>query len=77
MHYPIPANSQEIVKLQQHPVDEELIAAAIAGAIRIARSKGQSLDDLTAELLAEDGLLEQSARQRLSDIVIQAWARLP
>ena len=77
MHYPIPASPQEIVKLQQHPVDEELVAAAIAGAIRIARSNGQSLDDLTAELLAEDGLLEQSVRQRLSDIVIQAWARLP
>jgi len=62
MNYPIPANPQEIVALRQKPVDEELVAAAIAGVIQIARSQGQSLDDLTAEVLAEDSLLDQAQR---------------
>ena len=73
MHYPIPASPQEIVELQQKPVDEELVAAAIAGVICIARSNGQSLEDLTAELLAEDSLLDRSLRRQLNDIVVQAW----
>lgn len=77
MNYPIPANPQEIVALRQNPVDEELVAAAIAGVIQIARQAGQSLDDLTAEVLAEDSLLDQSQRRWLSDIVAQAWQSLP
>lgn len=77
MNYPIPANSQEIVALRQKPIDEELVAAAIAGVIQIARLSGQSLDDLTAEVLAEDGLLDQAQRRWLSDIVAQAWKSLP
>ncbi len=77
MNYPIPANSQEIVALRQKPVDEELVAAAIAGVIQIARSQGQSLDDLTAEVLADDSLLDQAQRRWLSDIVTQAWKTLP
>jgi hypothetical protein len=77
MNYPIPANPQEIVALRQKPVDEELVAAAIAGVILIARQEGQSLDDLTAEVLAEDSLLDQAQRRWLSDIVAQAWQSLP
>jgi hypothetical protein len=77
MNYPIPANPQEIVALRQKPVDEELVAAAIAGVIQIARSQGQSLDDLTAEVLAEDSLLDRDQRRWLSDIVAQAWETLP
>ncbi|HEY9798439.1 MAG TPA: hypothetical protein V6D30_22595 [Leptolyngbyaceae cyanobacterium] len=77
MNYPIPANPQEIVALRQKPVDEELVAAAIAGVIQIARQEGQSLDDLTAEVLAEDSLLDQAQRRWLSDIVAHAWASLP
>ena len=77
MNYPIPANPQEIVALRQKPVDEELVAAAIAGVIQIARSQGQSLDDLTAEVLAEDTLLDRDQRRWLSDIVAQAWETLP
>jgi hypothetical protein len=77
MNYPIPANPQEIVALRQKPVDEELVAAAIAGVIQIARSRGQSLDDLTAEVLAEDSLLDRDQRRWLSDIVAQAWETLP
>ncbi|HEY9599417.1 MAG TPA: hypothetical protein V6D33_17270 [Cyanophyceae cyanobacterium] len=77
MNYPIPASSQEIVALRQKPVDEELVAAAIAGVIQIARSQGQSLDDLTAEVLQEDAVLDQVQRRWLSDLVAQAWKTLP
>jgi hypothetical protein len=77
MNYPIPVNPQEIVALRQKPVNEELIATAIAGVVCIARSKGQSLDDLKAEVLADDSLLDREARRWLSDIVAQAWQTLP
>ena len=77
MNYPIPANPQEVVALRQKPVDEELVAAAIAGVIQIARQQGQSLDELTAEVLAEDGWLDPVQRRWLSDIVKQAWESLP
>lgn len=77
MNYPIPVSPQEVVALRQEPVDEELVAAAIAGVIQIARSQGQSLDDLTAEVLAEDTLLDQVQRRWLSDIVAHAWDSLP
>ncbi len=77
MNYPIPANPQEVVALRQKPVDEELVAAAIAGVVQIARQQGQSLDELTAEVLAEDGWLDLAQRRWLSDIVKQAWESLP
>jgi hypothetical protein len=76
MNYPIPVNHQEIVALRNKPVDEDLIAAAIAGVITIARSEGQTLDDITAQVLADDHLLDQSQRRWLSDIVAEAWATL-
>ena len=77
MNYPIPVNPQEIIQLGQRPVNEELIATAIAGVVQIARSRGQSLEDLTAEVLADDSLLDRDSRRRLSDIVAQAWQTLP
>ena len=77
MNYPSPANPQEVVALRQKPIDEELVAAAIAGVIQIARQQGQSLDELTAEVLAEDGWLDPAQRRWLSDIVKQAWESLP
>lgn len=77
MNYPIPASPQEIVALRQKPIDEDLVAAAIAGVIQIARQQGQSLDDLTAQVLEEDSLLDQAQRRCLSDIVAQAWASWP
>ena len=77
MNYPIPLNPQEIIQLGQRPVNEELIATAIAGVVQIARSRGQSLEDLTAEVLADDCLLDRDSRRRLSDIVAQAWQTLP
>jgi hypothetical protein len=73
MNYSIPGSPQEIAALRQQPVDEELVASAIAGVIRLARSQGQSLEDLTAEVLAEDTLLDKNARIWLSGIVAEAW----
>ena len=77
MNYPIPTSPEEITALRQSPVNEESVAAAIAGVIEIARSQGQSLDDLNAEVLAEDSLLDRAQRRWLSDIVTQAWKSLP
>lgn len=77
MDYPIPASPEEIIELRQQPVDEELVAAAIAGVISCTRSQGRSLNDLEAEVLAEDGLLEQEVRLWLRDIVVHAWENLP
>lgn len=77
MNYPIPVSPQEIVALPQKPLNEELVASAIAGIIQLARSQGQSLDDLTAEVLAEDSLLDHSQRCWLSNIVIQTWESWP
>jgi len=73
MHYPIPASPQEIVALRQKPVSEELVAAAIAGVIKIVRAQGQSLEQLTAQVLADDSLLDLEQRRWLSDLVAQAW----
>jgi hypothetical protein len=77
MNYPIPASPQEIAALRQKSVDEELIASAIVGVIRMARSQGQSLQELTAEVLADDALLDSQQRHRLSEIVAQVWDRMP
>lgn len=76
MNYPIPASPQEVVALRQKPVDEELVAAAIAGVIAISRSQGKSLDQLTAEVLADDSLLDKDQRRWLKDVVTQAWETL-
>ena len=51
MNYSIPESPEEILALQKHPLDEELIATAIAGMVNVARSRGQSLEDLTKEVL--------------------------
>jgi hypothetical protein len=77
MHYPIPASPQEISALRKETVDEELVATAIAGVVRYARSQGQTLEDLTAEVLADDRVLDWESRRRLSAIVAEAWMTLP
>ena len=73
MHYPIPDSPQEIVALRQKPVNEELIATAIAGVITFVRSQGQSLEHLTAQVLADDSLLDTQQRRQLSEVLVQAW----
>lgn len=77
MNYPIPANPQEVVELRQRSVNTELIAAAIAGVIQVARAKGQSLQELMAEVMTDDALLDAQQRQWLSEIVALAWEKLP
>jgi hypothetical protein len=73
MNYPIPDSPQDIFALQQRPVDEELVASAIAGVIKIVRSQGQSLEELTAQVLADDHMLDKQQRRWLSKLVTQAW----
>ena len=73
MHYPIPASPQEIADLRQKPVNEEMVAAAIAGVIQLVSSQGQSLENLTAQVLADDSLLNIQQRRLLSEVVAQAW----
>jgi hypothetical protein len=77
MKYPIPANPQEVVALSQNSVNEELIAAAIAGVINVARLNGQSLEELKKEILADDALLDAQQRYWLSEVVSVAWEELP
>jgi hypothetical protein len=76
MNYPIPNSPEQIIDLRQAPVDEELVAAAIAGVIKIVRAQGQSLEELTAEVLADDKLLDKQQRRWLSQVVAQAWDSL-
>jgi hypothetical protein len=75
MSYNIPATPQELFALRDVRANEEIVAAAIAGVIHISRSEGKSLDDLTAELLADDSLLDNHQRYWLSQIVSQAWQK--
>ena len=77
MNYPIPTNPQEMIALRQQPLNEELVASAIVGVVQIARSRSQSLDELKAEVLADDNLLDLTQRRWLSEIVAQAWENLP
>ena len=77
MNYPIPANTEEILALRDLPIDEEIIATAIAGVIKIARHQGQSLEDLKAQVLNDDRVLDALQRKKLSDLVAQAWEKLP
>jgi hypothetical protein len=77
MNYPIPTNAEEIIALRHQPIDDEVVAAAVAGVVWVARSEGRSLEDLKAEVMADDRLLDFVLRQRLSDLVAVAWTRLP
>ncbi|WP_267382852.1 hypothetical protein [Cyanobacterium sp. uoEpiScrs1] len=76
MNYPIPASPEEIFALRSQPVDEEMIAVVIAGVVKLARSQGQSLDELTAEVLQDDPILDIVQRRCLSELVEQAWQTL-
>lgn len=77
MNYPIPTSSQEIIALREQPVNEELVATAMAGIINVARTQGKSIDELKAEILADDNLLDLAQRQWLSEILHEAWEHLP
>ncbi|MGB3508215.1 MAG: hypothetical protein WBA93_03055 [Microcoleaceae cyanobacterium] len=76
MNYPIPTNSEEVMALRQQPINEELVAAAMAGVINVARSQGKSINELQAEILADDNLLDMTQRELLSEILHEAWEHL-
>lgn len=73
MNYPIPASSQEVLDLRHKTINEELIASAIAGVVKVAQSNGQSLDDVVTEILADDALLDLKQRRWLSEVIAVAW----
>ena len=77
MNYPIPANTEEILALRDRPIDEEIIATALAGVIQIARHQGQSLEEVKAQILNDDRVLDELQRQKLSNLVAQAWEKIP
>ncbi|WP_338442153.1 hypothetical protein VZG28_03695 [Synechococcus elongatus IITB4] len=76
MSYPIPTNREELLNLCRQPADSETLATAIVGIIQLARTQGQSLADLQAEILTEDPLLEPRQRQWLSDLLLSTWQQL-
>jgi hypothetical protein len=73
MNYP---SALETRSVSQGSITEELIAAAIAGLVSSAHAQGESLDDLTRLVLADDSELDQMTRQWLSEIVKEAWQDL-
>lgn len=77
MDYFIPDTTEEILALKNKSLDEEIIATAIAGVVQIARRQGQSLEDLTKDILQDDRVLDLDRRKWLSEIIIQAWDILP
>lgn len=77
MDYFIPDSTEEILALKNKTIDEEVIATAIAGVVQIARRQGQSLEDLTQDILQDDRVLDLDRRKWLSEIIIQAWEILP
>ncbi len=57
-------------------VSEANIATAIVHVIETARSQGQTLDDIIAELMTDDALLDPKSRHLLREILTQAWNTL-
>ncbi|RQH25822.1 hypothetical protein [Okeania hirsuta] len=76
MNYLVPTSDQEVIALRQQPVNDELVAVAMAGIVNVARSQGKSIEELKAEILADDHLLNMAQRQLLSQILNEAWEYL-
>jgi hypothetical protein len=77
MSYSIPTTFQEILALRQAPASPETLARAMAGVVHLARQRGQSLEDLKAEVLMEDNVLDAQQRSWLWDMLQTVWHRLP
>lgn len=77
MDYSIPSNTEEILALKNHSINEEVLASAIAGVVQIARRQGQSLEELTESILQDDLVLDPERRKWLSQMIIQAWDLFP
>jgi hypothetical protein len=52
---------------------EEQLATAIMDTVGDARARGQSLEELIAQVLAEDPELDKFTRRWLSEIITEAW----
>ncbi|MEN9215087.1 MAG: hypothetical protein Q6J44_03085 [Gloeomargarita sp. DG02_4_bins_56] len=74
---PIPRTPEEFQALRQQTPSADRIAVAIAGLVQMGRAAGQSLSELQAQILAEDGLLEPATRSWLSQLIAQAWELTP
>lgn len=77
MDYPIPDNTEEILALKDNPVNEEVVAMAIAGVVQMARRQGKSLEELTTSILQDDLVLDCERRKWLSEMIVQAWNIMP
>jgi hypothetical protein len=77
MDYPIPSNIEEVSKLKKSSVNAEIIVTAIASVIQIARQQGQSLEELTANVLQDDRVLDLDRRKWLSELITQVWLVMP
>lgn len=77
MDYPIPANIDEILALKNNPVNEEIVAIAIAAVVQMARRQGQSLEELTTSILQDDLVLDVERRKWLNEMIVQAWDIMP
>ncbi len=75
MNYPIPPPIAAIGHVSA--VDDNALVEALQIVIRSARAQGQTLADVTAEVLADDPLLSASQRQLLSEVVAMAWEQIP
>lgn len=73
MNYPISPPTSKAILLHQKPVTEDLILSAIAGVIDNARSQGRSLEEIRAEVMEDDTLLDVEQRYWLSEAVAEAW----
>jgi hypothetical protein len=77
MNYPISANAKGVAsRTVKVNIDAAMIGRALAAAVESARTQGQSLDDLKAEVMADDALLDAADRRWLRDIVAKAWDRI-
>ena len=47
------------------------------GVVRVVRAQGQSLDQFTTQVLADDQMLDRQQRRWLSQLVTQAWESFP
>ncbi|WP_353259935.1 hypothetical protein [Prochlorothrix hollandica] len=77
MNYSIPSSLQEIAALRQSPTTTETVARAMAGVVRVARQQGRTLDELVAEMLLEDAVLDDQQRSWLCEMIKNIWHRVP
>lgn len=73
MNYPISSPPENINFSGKKPITVETIAIALSEVVKIARQRGQSLEDLQAEILYDHSILDIVQRRWLKDLIIKAW----